>query len=141
MRRFGLLFALMGVVLVGILALQPQPVAIAQEATPAPGEGVTFEAAAAAPGIPLPTRGDLSIARIRFAPGTVFLMFAGDLTHGLAVIERGELTIRPGRPLKVTRAGTPGAALEIAAGEEVTVRAGDTVLFPLHVGGEVRNDG
>ena len=48
---------------------------------------MTFEAVAAAPGIPLPATGDLSIARISFAPGTVFPMFAGDLTYGLAVIE------------------------------------------------------
>ena len=115
----------------------------AQEATPAPGEGVTFEALAAAPGIPLAATGDLSIARISFSPGTVFPMYAGDLTHGLAVIERGALTIRPGLPLVITRAGPSGATAteEIAAGQEVTVRAGDTVLFPPHVGGELRNDG
>ena len=143
MRRFGLLLMLMSVVLVGTLAPQTPPVAVAQEATPAPGEGVTFEAVASAPGIPLPATGDLSIARISFAPGTVFLMYAGDLTHGLTAIESGELTIRPGRPLVITRAGPSGTAgtEEIAAGQEVTVRAGDTVLFPPHGGGELRNDG
>ncbi len=154
MRRLGPLLTLMGVLLFGPLAPQTQPVAIAQEATPPPGEDVTFEAVASAPGIPLPATGDLSIARISFAPGTVFPMFAGDLTHGLAVIESGELTIRPGRPLVVTRAGALGTSMEeaggmavppateeIAAGQEVTVRAGDTVLFPPHVGGELRNDG
>ena len=54
MRRVGLLLTLMSVVLVGTVALQTPPVAVAQEATPAPGEGVTFEALAAAPGISLP---------------------------------------------------------------------------------------
>jgi hypothetical protein len=143
MRRFGLLLTLVGVALVGTFALQTPSGAIAQEATPAPGEGVTFEALAAAPGIALPATGDLSIARISFAPGTVFPIFAGDLTYGLAVIESGELTIRPGRPLVITRAGAPGttATEEIAAGQEVTVRAGDTVLFPPYGGGELRNDG
>ena len=143
MRPFCLPLTLMGVVLVGTLALQSQLAATAQEATPAPGEGVTFEALAAAPGIPLPATGDLSIARISFAPGTAFPMYAGDLTHGLAVIERGELTIRPGLPLMITRARPSGttATEEIATGQEVTVRAGDSVLFPPHVGGELRNDG
>ncbi len=136
-----MLLTLMSVVLVGILALPTLPGAIAQEATPAPGEGLTFEALAAAPGIPLPATGDLSIARISLAPGTVFPIFAGDLTYGLAVIESGELTVRPGRSLVVTRAGAPGTSNEIAAGQEVTVRAGDTVLFPPYGGGELRNDG
>ena len=63
MRRFSVLLALMGVVLVGILAVQTRPVTVAQEATPTPGEGLTFEALAAAPGIALPATGDLSIAR------------------------------------------------------------------------------
>ena len=31
--------------------------------------------------------------------------------------------------------------MEIAAGQEVTVRAGDTALFPPQGGGELRNDG
>ena len=81
-------------------------------------------------------------------------MAAIDPVHGLAVIERGELTLRAGRPLVVTRAGALGTAMkpaggmavppateEIATGQEVTVRAGDTVLFPPHVGGELRNNG
>ena len=154
MRRFGVLLSLMGAVLVGTLASQTPPGAIAQEATPAAGEGVTFEAVAFASSIPLPAAGDLSVARIGFAPGTGFPMAATDPVHGLAVIESGELTLRAGRPLVVTRAGALGTAMkpaggmtvppeteEIATGQEVTVRAGDTVLFPPHGGGEIRNDG
>ena len=102
---------------------------------------MTFEALASAPGFPLPATGDLSIAhQLRFGNGVPHVR--GDLTHGLAVIESGELTIRPGRPLAVTRAEPSGATAteEIAAGQEVTVRAGDTVLFPPLVGGELRND-
>src|SRR3954451_20894850 len=130
MRRFSVLLALMGGVLVGILTVQTRSEAIAQEATPATGKGLTFEALAAAPGIALPATGDLSIARISLAPGTVFPIFAGDLTYGLAVIESGELTVRPGRSLVVTRVGAPGTTMEIAAGQEVTVQAGDTAPFP-----------
>jgi quercetin dioxygenase-like cupin family protein len=154
MRQFRVLLSLMGVVLVGILALPTPPVTIAQEATPAAQAGVTFEAVAFASSIPLPASGDVSVARISFAPGTGFPMAATDPAHGLAVIESGELTLRAGRPLVVTRAGALGTAMkpaggmavppateEIATGQEVTVRAGDTVLFPPHGGGEIRNDG
>jgi hypothetical protein len=115
---------------------------------------VTFEAVAFAGSIPLPATADLSVARTSFAPGTGFPMAATDPVHGLAVIERGELTLHAGRPLVVTRAGALGTAMkpagemavlpvteEIATGQEVTVRAGDTVLFPPHGGGEFRNDG
>ncbi len=154
MGRFRVLLSLMGVVLVGTLAVQTPPVASAQEATPATQAEVTFEAVAFAGSIPLPAAGDVSVARISFAPGTGFPMAATDPVHGLAVIERGELTLRAGRPLVVTRAGALGTAMkpaggmavppateEIATGQEVTVRAGDTVLFPPHGGGEIRNDG
>ena len=154
MRRLGLLLTLMSVGLMGTLAAPTPPVAIAHEATPATQPAVTFEAVAFASGIPLPATGDVSVARIGFAPGTGFPMAATDPVHGLAVIESGELTLRAGRPLVVTRAGALGAAMkpaggmtiapaieEIATGQEVTVRAGDTVLFPPHGGGEIRNDG
>jgi hypothetical protein len=157
MRRFRVLVILMCVALVGILAAQTPPVTIAQEATPASQAGVTgvtFEAVAFAGSIPLPAAGDVSVARISFAPGTGFPMAATDPVHGLAVIESGELTLRAGLPLVVTRAGALGTAMkpaggmtvppateEIATGQEVTVQAGDTVLFPPHGGGEIRNDG
>ena len=154
MGRFSVLLSLMGVVLVGALAVQSSPTTIAQEATPATQAAVTFDAVAFASSIPLPATGDVSVARISFAPGTGFPMAAIDPVHGLAVIERGELTLRAGRPLVVTRAGALGTAMkpargmvvppateEIATGQEVTVRAGDTVHFPPYGGGEIRNDG
>jgi quercetin dioxygenase-like cupin family protein len=154
MRRFRVLLSLTGIALVGILAAQTPPVTIAQEATPAAQAGVTFEAVAFAASIPLPATGDVSVARISFAPGTGFPMATTDPVHGLAVVERGALTLRAGRPLVVTRARALGTAMkpaggmavppvieEIATGQEVTVRAGDTVLFPPHGGGEIRNDG
>jgi co-chaperonin GroES (HSP10) len=154
MGRFSVLLALMGVVLVGALAVQSSPATIAQEATPSTQAAVTFDAVAFASSIPLPATGDVSVARISFAPGTGFPMAAIDPVHGLAVIESGELTLRAGRPLVVTRAGALGTAMkpaggmvvppateEIATGQEVTVRAGDTVLFPPYGGGEIRNDG
>jgi hypothetical protein len=160
MRRFGVLLSLVVVVLLGTLAFGAQPPAIAQEATPAAEEfipeGISFEPLAYAPGITLPATGDLSIGRISFEPGTGFPIEEGDPSYALAVIESGELTVLQEGPLMVTRAGALEAALgeeaaggvatpateEIAAGQEVTLAAGDTVLFPPNVGGgEVRNDG
>ena len=116
MRRCRVLLSLMGVALMGILAAQTPPVTIAQEATPAAQAGVTLEAVAFASSIPLPASGDVSVARISFAPGTGFPMAATDPVHGLAVIERGELTLRAGRPLVVTRAGALGTAMKPAGG-------------------------
>ena len=43
-----------------------------------------------------------------------------DPVHGLAVIESGELTLRAGRPLVVTRAGALGTAMEEAGGMAVS---------------------
>ena len=86
MRQFRVLLSLMGVVVVGILAVPTPPGAIAQEATPATQAGVTFAAVAFASSIPLPATGDVSVARISFAPGTGFPMAATDPVHGLAVI-------------------------------------------------------
>ena len=159
MRRFSVLLSVVVVLLLGIFALHAQPIAVAQEATPtgeefAP-EGITFEPVAFATGLALPSTGELFVSRIGFEPGTGFPIDEGDPSYALAVIESGELTIRQDGPLVVTRAGTLETAVgeaevggpfaptteEIAAGEEVTVRAGDAVLFPPNVGGEIRNDG
>ena len=159
MRRFRVFLSLFAVVLLGIVAVRVQPVASAQEATPAAEEympeGITFEPMAFAPGIPLPAPGDLSIARVSLEPGTGVPNEEGDPSYALAVIESGTLTLRQDGPLVVTRAGALQAAMReeeagrpsapeteaIAAGQEVTLQAGDTVLFPPNVGGELRNDG
>jgi quercetin dioxygenase-like cupin family protein len=148
----------MVVVLLGALALHAQPVALAQEATPAGEEmeGITFEPVALASGLALPATNELSISRIGFEPGTGFPIEEGDPTYALAVVESGELTIIQDGPLVVTRAGALETAMaeemetggafapvteEIAAGQEVTVGVGDTVLFPPNAAGEIRNDG
>jgi hypothetical protein len=158
MHRFGVPLSLSVVMLFGTLALPAQPVAIAQEATPAAAdpmqEGITFEPVAFAPGIALPPMGDLSVVRVGFEPGTGFDIDPGDPSYALGVIESGELTVRLEGALTVMRAGALEAAMgeegeapapateEIAAGQEVTLGVGDTVLFPPNVGGgEVRNDG
>jgi quercetin dioxygenase-like cupin family protein len=156
MRRLSVLPSLLVVVLLGALALHAQPIAIAQEATPGAFTegGITFEPLAFAAEVTLPASNEFSIARLSFDPGAGFPIEEGDPTYGLAVIESGELTVRADGPLMVTRAGALAAAIseemaggtptpaseEIAGGQEVTLAAGDAVLFPPHVGAEIRND-
>src|SRR5215207_226992 len=68
MRRFGVLLSVVVVMLLGTLALHAQPVAIAQEATPAGEEmmpeGVTFEPVTFAMGVEVPSPSDLAVFRI-----------------------------------------------------------------------------
>lgn len=159
MRRFSVVLSVIVVFLLGIVAFGVRPVAFAQEATPAAEgfieEGITFEPLAFATALALPSTGELSISRVSFDPGAGFPIEEGDPSYALAVIESGELTIRQDGPLVVTRAGALGAAVgeaeaggafaptteEIATGQEVTVQAGDAVLFPPNAAGEIRNDG
>ena len=158
MRRFRVLLALGMVMLCGTLALHARSDVIAQEATPTAEEmmeGITFEALAMALQVPLPSVGDLFLERFGLEPGAGFPIEAGDPTTALAVVESGELTIRLEGTLTVTRAEAMQAAMgaaeeggdfaaeteEIAAGQEVTLGAGDTAFFPPNVSGEVRNDG
>lgn len=158
MRRFGVFLSIIAVVLLGIVAVRVQPVAIAQEATPSAEdmmEGITFEALAMALEVTLPSVGDIFLERFGLDPGAGFPIEAGDPTAALAVVESGELTIRLEGTLTVTRAEAMQAAMsaveeggdfaaateEIAAGQEVTLSAGDSAFFPPNVSGEVRNDG
>ena len=155
MRRFRILLSVVPALLLGTLALHAQPVAIAQEATPSAQEfmpeGVSFEPLGGATGLALPSPGDLFMARFTIEPGAGFPIDPGDPTYALAFIERGQLTVRVDGPLTVTRAEAMGeaeaeegftpATETIPAGQDVTIGAGDSALFPPNAGGEVRNDG
>jgi hypothetical protein len=134
-------------------------VAPAQEATPGAGtsvaEVVSFVSVALATDLALPTPGEVFVTRFTFAPGSGFPAEPGDPTYSLAMVESGELTFRMDRELLVTRgaslttatgeAETGGAfapATEaVAAGQEVTLQAGDAASFSLLGGGEVQNEG
>ena len=158
MRRFGVFLSMVIVILLGIVVCGLQPGAVAQEATPAAGEfteeGITFEPLALATELALPASGELSISRVSFDPGAGVPIDEGDPSYALAVIESGELTVRQDGPLVVMRAGALAAAMNeamaggtsgpvseaIASGQEVTLQAGDTVLFPPNAAGEIRND-
>ena len=140
-----------------LLALGVALPTIAQEATPAIDEvpqGISFEPVALAPGLSLPVTGELGVARVSLEPGAGFPLEPGDPAYALVIMERGRLTVRLDAPLMVTRVESLSvdmaeetgdtfvpATETVAAGQEVTLRAGDTALFPPEAGGEVRNAG
>jgi quercetin dioxygenase-like cupin family protein len=146
------------VVLLGVGGVGVNPVAVAQEASPASGmseEGVSYEPVAFALGAELPSAADLFVIRLGLDPGAGFPIEASDPSSGMLIVESGAFTVRVEVPLAVTRgAGLldaiataeatgdfASAAEAVAAGEEVTLEAGDAVFIPGNTAGEVRNDG
>jgi quercetin dioxygenase-like cupin family protein len=140
------------------LGFPAQPVAIAQEATPAADmepEGVTFEPVTFSPAIDLPAPGQLFVFRTTLEPGAVVPIEETDPTLGILLVESGTLTVRSDGTMTVTRgagfaeaiataeaAGEESVAMEsVAAGEAVTLEAGDAVYIPSNSAGELRNDG
>lgn len=159
MRRSSVVLSVIAVFLLGIMALQAQPVAIAQEATPSSDmeepEGVTFEPLAITSGVTLPSPVDLIAVRLTIDPGASLPSDASDPTGGMLIVESGTLTIRLDAAWAISRSGSLNAAIataeatgtftpsdeQIASGEEVTMGAGDVAYLPGSVGGEIRNDG
>jgi quercetin dioxygenase-like cupin family protein len=159
MRRFGILLSIIAVVLLGSVAVQMQPIAIAQEATPAGEEmgfeGLTFELVSLASGAEVATPSDLAVVRIGFDPGASLPGEENEPTVGIMLVESGKLTVQADGPVTVTRGATLGAAAAtaeatgdfstimepVAAGEAVTLEAGDAAYLPANVPGEIRNDG
>jgi quercetin dioxygenase-like cupin family protein len=159
MRRFGIFLSIVAVVLLGIVAVRMQPVAIAQEATPAGEEmgfeGLTIELVSLASGAEVANPSDLVVVRIGFEPGASLPGEENDPTVGIMLVESGTLTVQADGPLTVTRGATLGAAVAtaeatgdfsaiveaVAAGEAVTLEAGDAAYLPANVPGEIRNDG
>ena len=159
MPRIDKLRTLVVVMVLGVMAVVAQPVAEAQEASPAAGVftegGITFEPLAFATALALPSTGELSVSRLSLEPGSALPIEEGDPSYALGFVESGELTVVQNGPMTVTRAGALGEAVvaseedgsfapateEIAAGEEVTLGAGDAGLFPPNASGEIRNDG
>jgi hypothetical protein len=74
-----------------------------------------------------------------------------DPSLGLVYVEAGSVTVQLNAPLQITRAAmvamlaTPNAAIPgpepVAANATVMIHAGDSVVGPPNVGGEVRNTG
>jgi len=159
MRRFSVLASIVAVMLLGMLALHAQPVAVAQEATPAVGEmepeGVTFEPIAITSGLTLPSPADMIAARFTVDPGTTLPLEANDPTGGMLIVESGTFTIQLDVPWAISRSGSLNAAFataeatgtftssdeQIASGEDATLGAGDAAYIPGSINGEIRNDG
>ena len=159
MRRFGLLVSVVAMVLLGMLALHAQPVALAQEATPAAGEmppeGVTFEPVTFAMGVEVPSPTDLAVFRISFEPGATETFDETDPGAGILLVESGTFTIQIEGPVSVTRGAGLGAAMatveatgdmsglteSIPAGQAVTLESGDAAFIPGFTAGEIRNEG
>jgi quercetin dioxygenase-like cupin family protein len=157
MRRVGLLLSLIVVVLFGTLALHVSPVTLAQEATPAGEEmeGITFEPVTFALGVDLMSPSDFFVARIGVDPGAAFPIDATDPTTGILLVESGAFTVQVEGPVSVTRGAEMGEAMaaaedtadistfmeSVAAGEAVTLEAGDAAYIPANVAGEIRNEG
>jgi mannose-6-phosphate isomerase-like protein (cupin superfamily) len=156
MRQSSMLLSLV-VVFLGMITLPTQPIAIAQEATPAGVEigGVTFEPVGLATGIDLPHPGDVFVGRAVLAPGGVVPIAATDPALGILLVESGTLTVRIDGPMTVTRGAGVGESIATAqatqefgtllevipAGEGVTLAAGDAAYIPAQVAGEIRNEG
>ena len=158
MRRFSVLLSIV-VVLLGGLTLHAQPVTVAQEATPAAEamdfEGITFEPVSFAFGVDVASPSDLAVVRIGFDPGAALPGEENDPTVGIVLVESGTLTVQADGPVTVTRGASMGAAMataeasgdfstlveSVAAGEAVTLEAGDAAYLPANLTGEIRNDG
>src|SRR5829696_1865500 len=114
MRQFRILLSLVAVMQLGTLALHAQPVAIAQEATPAGEEmmpeGVTFEPVTFAMGVEMPSPSDLAVFRISFEPGAVEAFDATDPGAGILLVESGTFTVQVEGPVTVTRGAGLGEA-------------------------------
>jgi hypothetical protein len=144
--------------LLTMLPLHAQPIAVAQEATPAGEamdfEGITFDPVSFAFGVDVPSPSDLVVIRIGFDPGAALPGEENDPTVGIVLVESGTLTVQADGPVTVTRGASLGAAMataeasgdfstlveSVAAGEAVTLEAGDAAYLPANMTGEIRND-
>jgi quercetin dioxygenase-like cupin family protein len=159
MGRLSVLLSVVASVFLAAVACSLQPVAIAQEATPAAEEmmpeGITFEPLTVAFGADMTSPFHLLVARFTLAPGTMLPSEARDPSVGIVLVESGTLTVEIDGPVTVTRGAGLGEALAaaeesgdfttltqpVSGGEAVTLEAGDAVYLPGHVAGELRNDG
>jgi quercetin dioxygenase-like cupin family protein len=159
MRRILPMFVLVFVLLLGIVGLHGSPAVRAQDATPASDdmsmEGLTFTLLGIAPSVSMSPTVDLQVARAEFEPGAGFPFDASDPVGVLVIIESGTLTMRVDeQPWHVSRGAAlqqamsggemepdmTGVMVEIPAGTEGIVEAGDVAHVPGNLTGEVRNN-
>jgi hypothetical protein len=158
MRRVPILIAFVAVVLAGGFAGARAPGGVvAQDASPAaeefgPPPGVAAETLAFGMVDALPvTPAMIFLDRLTIDPGVSLPAEPGDPNFAFTLVESGSLTILSDTPLAIARAAalaealeSPGTMPEIeetTADTDVTLSAGDSIVFPPEVGGELRNDG
>src|SRR5687767_5821723 len=153
MRR-GSVVALLFTLVLAIVASQGLSSGTqAQDATPpaeqqagAP-EGVAFVSLASGTiEVLSPGTANLTLGRIRLAPGATLPFDPTDPSVDLVYMASGTLTFRVEADMtgaRGARAGTqaPTGPEEIPANTEFTMSDGDSALFPPNASGEVRNDG
>lgn len=159
-NRMGRVLSIVAIMMLGLAASSWSSTATrAQEASPAAGDTTeemgSFDPVGFAQGVALPDPADIFVVRLGLGPGESFPLEASDPSAGMLVVESGAFTFKADAPLTVTRgAGLLEALMAaeesgdmssvnemVAAGQEVTVEAGDTVFVPGSIEGEVRNDG
>lgn len=129
MRRFSVPFAVMVIVLLGLLAPRSLPLATAQEGTPAaedelpPGVTSEFIAGASAAELP-PTPAFMVLVRLTLEPGAVLPADPNDPSGAFVVVEAGTITVRLEDPAT-----------------EATLGPGESFYGPPFVAGEVSNQG
>lgn len=154
MRRISVLLlvaaVLLGAVVMGRLTS-------AQEATPAVErilvlpDGLSFEFMGVGTVAELPPAPvEIALVRMTMEPGMTISTEPDDPDFSLIAVESGILTIEADAPLIVQRAA-PGTAITADAwpatpeavdpARAVTLDAGDSVVFPPYVGGDLRNNG
>ncbi len=158
MRRLTVFALIVSVTFSAILGLASRPAALAQDSTPESGPaviGITPEAlglGTAPLAWPDQALASLSLYRLRFAPGGVIRIPAGQQGAGIGLIyiESGTLRVRSEAPVFIAQAAAmaqPGgqAATPVAANTEVTLDAGDSFVVSGTAAGstgiEMHNDG
>ncbi len=150
MRRVTILVSVLVVMLLGGLSVATA----AQEGTP-PADGGALEGVSIEP-LGFGTTEEFPVAPADFALSRIVIDPGGgfprpEVVIALLYVESGALTIQVEAPIQVTRAATIEALTtgageipepeEVEAGTEVTLEAGDSVVIPPNVAGEIRNDG
>ena len=149
MRRGSIVVLLIMLAFAAGVLQDAKPSALAQDATPPPGEleGVSVRAVASGSlEVLAPGTAFMSLGRITLEPGATVPFDPTDPSAVLIYAASGELTFQVEAPMTIARRGAPGtpAPPEPEAVEPNTafpLREGDSALFPPLLAGEVRNEG
>ena len=152
MRRIVAVVAIVALLSVGLFGAARSPhQVLGQSASPSPGEappGVSFDflAFGTLPANMEPQEG-FSMFRLHFKTGAGFPIEKTDPTTALVYVEQGTLTVTADIDIEVLLAGaanqepTQQDYETMPAGQQFTMKVGDSAVFPGYTAGEVRNNG